>query len=157
MAAGGRGIELTVSFNPAHPITSRRRKTLPQELADFAKSIDQHRTGTVCRDLFERMPELAYLWLDADDNKTPRWRIAQVYGLDFMSIAGLSSIIKEKEEKSAEYRPCDAYWLLIAVDWRNRAQEQEIRIDGGVKICSKVFERVVIYKPHFEHIVEVWP
>jgi hypothetical protein len=33
------------------------------------------------------------------------------------------------------------------------AQEQEIRVEG-LRIASDLFERIIIYKPGFEHIVE---
>lgn len=73
-----------------------------------------------------------------------------------MSQEGLEKIIKEKESKAAEYRRCDAYWLLIIVDWRDNAQDQEISVEG-IKISSEVFERIIVYKPGFEDINEVWP
>ena len=66
-------------------------------------------------------------------------------------------IIREKETKAQQYSSCDAYWLLIVVDFIDAAQEQEIRLDGGVVIASDVFEKILIYKPDFEHIVEVTP
>jgi hypothetical protein len=37
-----------------------------------------------------------------------------------------------------------------------RVGDQEISVEG-VKIVSNVFERIVVYKPGFEDIVEVWP
>jgi hypothetical protein len=36
------------------------------------------------------------------------------------------------------------------------AQEQEIRIDG-LTIASTVFDKIIVYKPGFEHIDEVKP
>jgi len=45
---------------------------------------------------------------------------------------------------------------LIIVDWRDNAQDQEISVKG-VKIASDIFKRVIVYKPGFEDIVEVWP
>jgi hypothetical protein len=49
-----------------------------------------------------------------------------VYSLDLMSAEGLEEIVREKESKAAKYVPCDAYWLLTIVDWRDNAQDQEI-------------------------------
>jgi hypothetical protein len=76
--------------------------------------------------------------------------------LDLMSAEGLEEIVREKESKAAEYVPCDAYWLLIIIDWRDNAQDQEISAQD-VKIASDVFERIIVYKPVFEDIAEVWP
>jgi hypothetical protein len=83
-----------------------------------------------------------------------KWGIAQVHSHGLMSVARLAEIVREKEKKARQYRPCDAYWLLVVVNWMDPAQEQEIRVDG-LSIHSDVFERVIIYKPHFEHVVDV--
>ena len=79
-----------------------------------------------------------------------------MYSLDLMSAEGLEEIVREKESKAGEYVPCHAYWLVIIVDWRDNAQDQEISVEG-VKIASNVFERIIVYKPGFEDVVEVWP
>lgn len=71
-----------------------------------------------------------------------------------MSMTRLAEIIEKKEEKAQEYAPCEAYWLLVIVDFVNAAQKQEIRRDDGLNISSKVFQKIIVYKPHFEHIVE---
>jgi len=71
-----------------------------------------------------------------------------------MSQTRLTEIITEKEEKAKEYGPCDAYWLLIVVDSSSAAQEQEIRRDEGLNVSSNVLQKIIVYKPFFEHIVE---
>ena len=73
-----------------------------------------------------------------------------------MSIARLNEIISEKEAKAQRYAPCDVYWLLIVVDFIDAAQEQEIRIDG-LTVRSDMFQKIIIYKTGFEHIVELEP
>jgi len=59
-----------------------------------------------------------------------------------------------KEHNAKKYRPCDAYWLLVIVDFMSAAQEQEIRVDG-LSICSSVSETIIVYKPRFDHILDV--
>ena len=87
--------------------------------------------------------------------ETPaRWRLAQSHSFGRMSTQRLMEIIKEKEAKAAEYAKCEAYWLLIVVDFRDAAQEQEIRIDDFTT-TSPVFEKIIVYKPYFEHILDV--
>jgi hypothetical protein len=83
-----------------------------------------------------------------------KWGIAQVHSHGLLSLKRLTEIVREKETKAQRYRPCDAYWLLVVVDWMDPAQEQEIRVDG-LSIHSDVFERVIIYKPQFEHVVDI--
>ena len=53
------------------------------------------------------------------------------------------------------YQRCDAYWLVVVVDFMDPAQDQEIRLDGFQKIDSIVFERVLVYKTVFHHILTV--
>jgi hypothetical protein len=71
-----------------------------------------------------------------------------------MSQTRLTEIITEKEKKAKEYAHCDTYWLLIVVDSSSAAQEQEIRRDEGLNVSSNVFQKIIVYKPFFEHIVE---
>ena len=71
-----------------------------------------------------------------------------------MSAARLQAIVAEKESKASDYASCDEHWLLIVVDWADSAQDQEITT-FGLKLSSEVFEKIIIYKPGFEEIVEV--
>jgi hypothetical protein len=85
-----------------------------------------------------------------------KWKLGQGHSFGLMSVARLTEIIRRKEAKARQYSSCDEYWLLLVVDFIDAGQEQEIRVDGLV-LESNVFERIIIYKPHFEHIVEVTP
>jgi hypothetical protein len=62
-----------------------------------------------------------------------------------MSLPGLEEMVGGKEGKAGLCTKCDTYWLLIIVDWADRAQDQEIRIDG-LKVSSNVSEKIIIYK-----------
>jgi hypothetical protein len=85
-----------------------------------------------------------------------KWKVSQSHSPGLMSITRLNGIISEKEAKAQNYAPCDAYWLLIVVDFIDAAQEQEIRIDG-LTVRSDMFQKIIIYKTGFEHIVELEP
>jgi len=85
-----------------------------------------------------------------------KWKVTQGHDFGLMSVTRLAEIIREKEVKAQRYVACDAYWLLIIVDFINAAQEQEIRIDG-LTAESTVFKKIIVYKPGFEHIVEIAP
>jgi hypothetical protein len=87
---------------------------------------------------------------------TGKWRLTQTHNFGLMSKARLTEIIREKEVKARLYAPCDAFWRLIVVDFMDPAQEQEIRVDG-LMIASNVFQRIIVYKPSFEHVVEITP
>jgi hypothetical protein len=155
-AEGGRGIELTIRFDSSHPITPQRRRKLPGELASLAKQTDNQRSGPLDYSLLLSMPEIASVYLNARDYADATWRLNGAYHVEWMSIAGLEAIVREKEGKSGEYEPCDSYLLLVVVEGMDAAQEQEIRVDG-LKIPSDVFEKIFVYKPGFEHVIEVWP
>jgi hypothetical protein len=127
--ATGGNIELSFNFNPAIPITLARRKMLPNELANVAKRMDacaSGEIGPICP--LPVIPEVANIYFTGDHYSDPYWRIFQVSTLTKMSPAALEGIVREKEGKSRQYKKCDAYWLLVIVDWADRAQNQEIRL-----------------------------
>jgi len=150
---GSRAFELTIQFNTNFPIRSRRTAALTTELADLARLIERHSTGPIDPEVFAPSPELLTVWLNAREYPDPRWRITQVYTLNFISLQALADILREKEAKALQYQPCDAYWLLIIVDWVDRAQDQEITINDPI-LTSQIFERVILYKPDFNEIVD---
>jgi len=85
-----------------------------------------------------------------------KWKVGQLHSFGLICTQRLAEIIREKERKAKGYAPCDAYWLLIVVDFMDPAQEQEIRVgDFGLK--SDIFERIIVYKPYFEDFVEIPP
>jgi hypothetical protein len=155
LAYGGKDIELTIEFAPTKPITSATRKTLPKKLAQFAARIETQPMGAYYPDSFPDMPEIASIWSSGREWPNPTWvRPGQVYSYEEMSAAKLREIVAQKESKAADYVPCEAYWLLIVVDWADAAQDQEITT-LGLKLASDVYEKIIIYKPGFEEIVEV--
>jgi hypothetical protein len=148
---------LTVEFESSCPITLARKRTLSQELAAFAAIVDSGPSGAFYPNSFPEMPEIKSIWLSSKDWDSPTWvRPGQVFSYEEMSAEGLKEIIVEKELKAAKYAPCDAYWLLVIVDWKDAAQDQEITT-SCLKIPSNVFEKIVIYKPGFEEIAVVHP
>ena len=66
----------------------------------------------------------------------------------------LLEIVRDKENKVRGYKECDVYWLLVVIDFFDRAQDQDIPNDGFEKIETKIFEKVIVYKTIFEHIFE---
>jgi hypothetical protein len=155
LAGGGKNIELTIQFAPNKPITSATKKTLPLRLAQFAARVDTQPMGSYYPDSFPDMPEIASIWSSGREWSNPTWvRPGQVYSYEEMSASRLREIVAEKESKAAEYAPCDAYWLLIVVDWADAAQDQEITTTG-LKLPSEVFEKIIVYKPGFDDIAEI--
>jgi hypothetical protein len=152
-AAGGRRFELTIQFNPERPIRSGRKAALIAELASLATRIEGHPQGQVSPVLFEQSPEVLTVWLNPREYLDAEWRVSQVYTLDIVSPHSLSEIVREKEVKASDYELCAAYWLLIVVDWADPAQDQEIAV-GSPAVASSVFERIILFKPGFDEIID---
>lgn len=83
-----------------------------------------------------------------------KWKLMQGHSFGLMSVDRLTEIVRQKEAKVRGYSNCDEYWLLVVVDFMDAAQEQEIQVER-LAIESDLFERIIVYKPHFEHVVEV--
>lgn len=154
MRDNGKKFELTFTFSDCHPILDQDK--LVSEIVTLAKRAEPCKTGRLEIDFLQGIPELSSVYLNAKEYDDPKWRIAQVHEVPFMSPSGLNKIIKDKEMKHPQYRECDAYWLLVVVDFIDAAQDQEIiQSDKFNAINSTVFENIVIYKPQFAEIVEI--
>jgi hypothetical protein len=156
--AGGRNIELTFDFYKDKPITPDRKRKLPAELVTFVRSLNTMEGGEVYRHIYQdKMPEVSFIWVNTKEYSDAKWRLVSAYSVGLMSVDSLEAIVRGKESKANEYEPCDALWLLVIVEPMDPAQEQEIRVDD-LHVHSDVFERIVIYKPLFEHIIDIrWP
>ncbi|OGW22947.1 MAG: hypothetical protein A3K09_05995, partial [Nitrospinae bacterium RIFCSPLOWO2_12_FULL_47_7] len=152
LANGGKRIELSFSFDKVAPI--RGQAKLANKIAAVAKNIDGLKTGSIRKDAFKGIPELSFVYLNARKYEDPKWRVVQCYSGQLMSMEKLRAIVGAKEAQSKYYQRCDAYWLIVVVDFINRAQDQEIHINGFEKIASTVFEKVIVYKTHFGHVLE---
>jgi len=151
-AENGRNIEITFGFNKANPI--RNQKTLIANIVQLAKSIQENETGRVRKEIFKAIPELNFVYLNTREYPDAKWRVVQVYNVPVMSRDRLIEIVQSKERRASQYEKCDAYWLLVVVDFMNFAQDQEIQIDGFDKIQTNVFEKVIVYKTLFGHYLE---
>lgn len=151
-ANGGKRIELSFSFDKAVPI--RDQAKLANRIATLAKNVGALKTGSIRKDVFKDIPELSFVYLNAKEYEDPQWRVVQCYSGQLMSVEKLRAIVKDKEAQSKDYQHCDAYWLLVVVDFIDRAQDQEIQVDNVEKINSTVFEEVIVYKTHFGHMLE---
>jgi hypothetical protein len=151
-AENGRNFEITFGFDKANPI--RNPKTFIANIVQLAKSIEGNETGQVRKDVFKAIPELSFVYMNTREYTDARWRVVQVYNVPVMSRDRLVEIVRSKEQRANQYEKCDAYWLLVVVDFMNFAQDQEIRIDSFDKIQTDVFEKVIVYKTLFGHVLE---
>jgi hypothetical protein len=121
---------------------------------ELARHIKDWKTGKIRKDIFKDIPELSFVYLNAQEYDDAKWRVIQGGDVPIMSRDRLIDIVRNKEVSSMEYRKCDSYWLLVVVDFINPAQDQEIRIEGFEKIQSEIFEKIIVYKTLFGHVVE---
>jgi hypothetical protein len=147
---GGKPVELTFGFDR---ISQQRRKALPSELAAFATRIEDKVSETIILEFDDAPQEVKFAW-NAGRYQNPIWQAKQVYRVGLMDKDRLEIIIREKETKAGSYEPCDAYWLLIFVNFFNPAQEQDVRIDDPY-VRSTAFEKIFVFKSVFNHIREV--
>jgi hypothetical protein len=152
MSGGGKRIEVWFSFDKTHPIQNSR--PVAKEIAASIKNIEGHSSGLIERTIFRRIPELSFVYLNATEYHDARWRVNQCYSGRTMSEESLRGIVATKEARAKSYGPCDAYWLLVVVETMDPAQDQEIQLDDFERITSQVFERVIVYKPLFGHVLE---
>ena len=151
-AQGGKKFELTLSFDRS--VAIRDQTAVARKIAELASTLQECETGQLWRSDFQHIPELSFVYLNATEYPDARWRLSQSYNGVFMSLEKLRKIITDKEVKAREYKPCDAYWLLVVVDFMNRGQDQEIGADSLSGLTSEVFEKIVVYKTCFGHVVE---
>jgi hypothetical protein len=150
--AGGKRIELTVSFDPARPITDV--KSVASSLAAVAESIQNLAAGALPRRHFAQIPQLNFVYYNPIEYLDAQWRVTQVFSGVDLSVDRVAQLVATKEQLLAEYKKCDAYWLLLVVDFMDSAQDQEIVWPSEVAPLKTTYERVIIYKPQFAQWIQ---
>ena len=149
---GGQRIELHVDFDPATPITDVREAA--HRLAQLAEQI-QHEPTTLSGHSIEISHGLRFAYHNAIAYPDAKWRNTQSYTVNRVDPDRLRIVVEEKVAKTKQYRACDELWLLVIVDFMDRAQDQDLTLPDGLKLIAKPFNRVLLYKPQFGQVVEV--
>ncbi len=147
-----RCFAITFGFDNLKPILNEKK--LKKELVGLAKNIEDFGTGEIYKDTYKGIPELSFVYLNAKSYEGARWRVQQVYDGRYMSRGRLVKIVRDKEGKVNKYKDCDAYWLLVVVEFSDFAQDQDINVENFSKIETEVFEKVIVYKTVFDHILD---
>jgi hypothetical protein len=149
---------VTLQFNRSVPIkkSKKEKAALARRIAEVISTLSKTETGEVYRYKYENtVPEIGFLHIHEQPYDDGKWRLNSGGRVELMSPNQLIEIIKDKTSKAKEYKPCDAYWLLVVVEFMDLAQDQEIRIDNIGAIDCGVFEKVFIYKTTLEHVVKL--
>lgn len=155
LSTGGKRIELSVDFRPEHPI--REVESLAQSLADLAGRIDNLPSGQINPSVYKHVPELRFVYRNAKEYVDAAWRPIQCYSVPALALEGLHGIVRDKAKKAQGYQSCDAYWLLLVVDFMDPAQDQDLQGPVDAEPIKSPFERVLLYKPQFAQVVQVSP
>ena len=131
--AGGKKIELTVSFDPARPITEA--KAVASSLAAIAQSIEHLPAGALSPRHFAHIPQLNFVYYNPIEYPDAQWRVSQAFSGVGLSVDRVTQLVAGKEQLLAEYKKCDVYWLLLVVDFIDSAQNQEIIWPSGSLRC----------------------
>ena len=147
---GGKDILFHFEFQY---ISADRRKALPAEVAAFAKRNEDNIGKQIGLEGDAAPEEVSFAW-NSGFYKAATLSNMQLYSGSRTSLDSLVKIIRSKERKVKGYQKCDAYWLLICVDYFDRAQDQEIQIDNP-HVDSEVFDKIFMFRSAFNHIVPV--
>lgn len=155
-ANGGQKIVLIVSFDPLHPIINKKRaKILATALAEVAKIVEALPIGKVDIKHFNHINEVCFIYHNAIGANYEKWLVQQIYTGSKLSIQRLKEAVAIKTKALEKYKPCDVYWLLLIVDFMDRAQDQEIDWPESEAALVSPFEKIIIYKPQFAKWTEV--
>lgn len=152
LANDGRRIVLSISFDKARPIQDQEQ--LAKKIAEQARSIEGPMTRVKSKEIFKEILEVSDVYWNSEEYENTKWRVTQLHSGSVMDRTKLEEIVRTKEAKVAHYQRCDAYWLLVVIDFINRAQDQEIPNDGFIKIDTNIFEKVIVYRTAFGHVLE---
>lgn len=152
-SSGENRVGVTVGFDPANPIANRRRSdSLARGLADFVRQIGDDWNGAVPRFRYQQdWPEIGFLYIVPATACWSEWRVQQVYNVGLVDPRQLERIVRAKERKAKAYRPCDALWLLISINWLDPDQDQQIGVEP-LKVPSAVFERIILFNTSGETV-----
>ncbi len=153
LATGGKSIELSVDFNPIHPI--RKTEPVARALAVVAGQLASQPSGLVTPCQFKHISPLRFIYLNATEYPDAKWQLVQCYTASALSFDRLQEIVNEKSKKLKEYQPCDEYWLLVVVDFMDRAQDQHLEWSQGQTLPNSAYKKVLLYKPQFRQVLEI--
>lgn len=85
----------------------------------------------------------------------PKWQVLQSYSVPVLQVDRVRRAIADKTEKAKKYQQCDAYWLLITVDFWDPSQDQGVDWPGGEVLEFGPYERIFLYKSTYRRVVEI--
>lgn len=153
LAADRPKFELHVGFNPKHPIIDAQK--LAPVITDLAVKLVGRASGMVPREDFAHIPEIAHVYLNAKEYPDCRWQAQQVHSTTDLSVDSVREAVAKKDVLIPEYQSCDAFELLLVVDFMDPAQDQVLSWSTEVGPIETAFSRVTIFKPQTRELLDV--
>ncbi len=147
---GGRKIELWIDFDPQYPIQIIDKTA--NDLANVALEIAGFMEGHTSYGEFEKVPELRFLTHNGKEYADSKWKLLQGHEVPNLSVERVKELVAQKTKKLQNYHPCDAYWLLLVVEFWDPAQDQDIEWPQNESVGLTPFEKILIYKPQFRQV-----
>lgn len=153
---GGRRIELSVGFDPKHPIGRKpHMQKIANDLASFALEISSQQDGHQSYSPLEDTPELSWIFHNGKEYPNSAWRPLQSYDIPELLVPRVKDLVAQKIRKTQGYEACGAMWLLLIVDFADECQDQGIHWPAEESVGQTPFERILIFKTRFNEVVEV--
>ncbi|WP_226383451.1 hypothetical protein [Burkholderia mayonis] len=153
--AGGRPIELSITFDTAHPLkNSAEVEASAIAIAEVASHVQLGPPGLVDALTFEHLDCVSWMYLSGEW-ANPKWQVLQSYSVPVLQVDRVRRAIADKTEKAKKYQQCDAYWLLITVDFWDPSQDQGVDWPGGEVLEFGPYERIFLYKSTYRRVVEI--
>lgn len=151
MAAGGQALEFHVDFDPKHPILNVEQ--VASRLATFAEIVADRPNIAHSGSRFDSA--LRFVYHNGIEYADAKWRSTQVHRGRILDLLRLEAIVADKVAKARGYAACSAYWLLLVVDFTDRAQDQEVVLPDNYRLPSNLFEQVLIFRPQSGQVITV--
>lgn len=153
LAAGGPNTELSVGFNPSFPI--KGIEAVAGALSSLGQQMVGQPTQQVAMAHYKHIPELGFVYHNNTTYSNAEWRLVQGFSVPVLNADRLQEVVNEKTAKASKYQPCDCYWLLVVVDFVDPAQDQHLIWQSDNALQGGAYEKVLLYKPQFQEVLEV--
>jgi hypothetical protein len=130
--AGGKKIELTVAFDPLHPIADIN--SVASALATVAQSIQHLQVGALPRHHFEHIAHLQFIYHNPTEYPDARWRVSQVFTVPNLSVDRVAQIVAIKEQRL----PVSAHDDMLDALARIAEPELQLRWPGKEEPLPKI-------------------
>lgn len=93
LSSGGRKIEISIDFDPQHPIMRNNITKIAKGLAVIAQEISSEHEGYSSYKAFELIPELRFIYHDGKEYRNSNWRHQQSFDVPTLSITRAKELV----------------------------------------------------------------